>query len=155
MKFLKVREMPRREDSMYLKQADLFWGLSQQFIQALTSEATKQTFQAGEVVFRLGDPADNFYVLIQGKIRLEAGQAGQGVYVSDRTGESFGWSALIGREKYSATCICDQAAVLLMFEKGHILRLLNRDAESASIFFKHLAAALGDRLLQLYQVIQQ
>jgi CRP-like cAMP-binding protein len=144
-----------RGGSMYLKQADLFWGLSQQFIQALTSEATKQTFQPGDIVFRLDDPADFFYVLIQGKIRLAVGQAGQGVYVSDRTGEAFGWSSLIGREKYSATCICDQAAVLLMFEKGHILRLLNRDAESASIFFKHLAAALGDRLLKLYQVIQQ
>jgi CRP-like cAMP-binding protein len=153
---MNAREIPRQGGgSMYLKQADLFWGLSQQFIQALTSEATKQTFQPGDIVFRLDDPADFFYVLIQGKIRLAVGQAGQGVYVSDRTGEAFGWSSLIGREKYSATCICDQAAVLLMFEKGHILRLLNRDAESASIFFKHLAAALGDRLLKLYQVIQQ
>jgi CRP-like cAMP-binding protein len=140
---------------MYLKQADLFWGLSQQFIQALTSEATKQTFQPGEIVFRSDDPANFFYVLIQGKIRLEIGEADQGVYVSDRTGEVIGWSTLIGRDKFSATCICDQQSILLMFEKGHITRLLNRDAESASIFFKHLAAALGDRLLQLYQVIQQ
>ena len=42
-----------------------------------------------------------------------------------------------------------------MFEKGHISRLLDRDSESASIFFRHLAAALGDRLLKLYQMIQQ
>ena len=141
--------------SMYLKQADLFWGLSQQFIQALTSEATKQTFQPGEIVFRSDDPADFFYVLIQGRIRLEIGRSGQGVYISDRTGEVIGWSTLIGREKYSATCICDQTTVLLMFEKGHINRLLDRDAESASIFFKHLAAALGDRLLKLYDMIQK
>ncbi len=140
---------------MYLKQADLFWGLSQQFIQALTSEATKQTFQTGEIVFKSDDPADFFYVLIQGRIRLEIGQAGQGVYVSNRTGEVIGWSTLIGREKYSATCVCDEATVLLMFEKGHITRLLERDPESASVFFKHLAAALGDRLLQLYQMVQQ
>jgi CRP/FNR family cyclic AMP-dependent transcriptional regulator len=140
---------------MYLKQADLFWGLSQQFIQALTSEATKQTFRSGDIVFRSDDPAENFYVLIQGRIRLEIGKAGRGVYVSDRTGEVIGWSTLIGREKYSATCICEQATVLLMFEKGHISRLLERDAESASIFFKHLAAALGDRLLKLYQLIEQ
>lgn len=140
---------------MYLKQSDLFWGLSQQFIQALTSEATKQTFQTGEIVFRSDDPADFFYVLIQGKIRLEIGQSGQGVYVSDRTGEVIGWSTLIGRDKYSATCICDQSTVLLMFEKGHINRLLERDSESACVFFKHLAAALGDRLLKLYEMIQQ
>jgi CRP/FNR family cyclic AMP-dependent transcriptional regulator len=141
--------------NMYIKQADLFWGLSQQFIQALTSEATKQTFQPGDIVFRSDDPANNFYVLIRGKIRLEIGKAGQGVYFSERTGEVIGWSTLIGREKYSATCVCEQATVLLMFDKGHITRLLNRDTESASIFFKHLAAALGDRLLKLYEMIQQ
>ena len=139
---------------MYLKQADLFWGLSQDFIRHLTAEATKQTFLPGDKVFCVGDPADYFYVLIQGKIRLLVGQSGHGVYISDQIGEAFGWSALIGREKYSATCICDQTAVLLRFDKGHVLRLLDQDAESAAIFFKHLAGALGNRLLHLYQTVK-
>jgi CRP-like cAMP-binding protein len=139
---------------MYLKQADLFWGLSQNFIRNLTAEATKQTFLPGDKVFCVDDPADHFYVLIQGKIRLMVGQSGQGVYIGDQTGEAFGWSALIGRDKYSATCICDQASVLLRFDKGHVLRLLDQDSESAAIFFKHLAGALGDRLLHLYQTVK-
>lgn len=138
---------------MYIKQADLFWGLSQNFIQSLTSGATKQTFLAGDTVFNLDDPADYFYVLIQGKIRLEIGTSDQKVYCSDQTGESFGWSALIGRRNYSATCICEQPAVLLRFDKAHVLRLLDKDADSAAIFYKHLAGALGDRLLHLYQTI--
>ena len=139
---------------MYLKQADLFWGLSQDFIRHLTAEATKQTFLPGDKVFCVDDPADYFYVLIQGKIRLLVGQSGQGAYISDQIGEAFGWSALIGREKYSATCICDQTAVLLRFDKGHVLRLLDQDMESAAIFFKHLAGALGNRLLHLYQTVK-
>jgi CRP-like cAMP-binding protein len=139
---------------MYLKQADLFWGLSQDFIRHLTAEATKQTFLPGDKVFCVDDPADYFYVLIQGKIRLLVGQSGQGAYISDQIGEAFGWSALIGREKYSATCICDQTAVLLRFDKDHVLRLLDQDMESAAIFFKHLAGALGNRLLHLYQTVK-
>jgi CRP-like cAMP-binding protein len=139
---------------MYLKQSDLFWGLSQNFIRSLTSEATKQTFLPGDKIFCVDDPADFFYVLIQGKIRLMVGQPGQGVYISDQIGEAFGWSALIGRDKYSASCICDQTAVLLKFDKGHVLRLLDQDTESAAIFFKHLAGALGDRLLHLYQTVK-
>lgn len=140
---------------MYLKQADLFWGLSQDFIRHLTAEATKQTFLPGEMVFCADDSADFFYVLIQGKIRLIVGQSGQRVYISDQIGEAFGWSALIGRGQYTATCICDQTAVLLRFDKGHVLRLLNQDPESAAVFYKHLAGALGDRLLHLYQTVQQ
>ncbi len=139
---------------MYLKQADLFWGLSQDFIRHLTAEATKQSFMPGEQVFCADDPADFFYVLIQGKIRLMLGQSGQWVYVGDQTGEAFGWSALIGRGKYSATCICDQSAVLLRFDKAHVLHLLDQDPESAVIFYKHLAGALGDRLLHLYQTVK-
>jgi CRP-like cAMP-binding protein len=139
---------------MYLKQADLFWGLSQDFIRHLTAEATKQTFLPGDKVFCVDDPADYFYVLIQGKIRLLVGQSGQGVYISDQIGEAFGWSALIGRDKYSATCICDQTAVLLRFDKDHVLRLLDQAMESAAIFFKHLAGALGNRLLHLYQTVK-
>jgi CRP-like cAMP-binding protein len=141
------------EDRMYLKQADLFWGLNQNFIRSLTAEATKQTYLPGDTVFCTGDPADHFYVLIQGRIRLQLKNTGKGVYASDRIGEAFGWSSLIGGEKYSATCICEQATILLKFDKRHVGRLLDQDAESAAIFFKHLAGALGERLLQLYRQI--
>lgn len=139
---------------MYLKQADLFWGLSQDFIRHLTAEATKQSFLQGDRVFCAEDPADYFYVLIRGQIRLLVGPTDQRVYISDQIGEAFGWSALIGRGTYSATCICDQSAVLLRFDKAHVLRLLDQDPVSAAIFYKHLAGALGDRLLHLYQSVK-
>ena len=138
---------------MYLKQADLFWGLDQNFIRSLTAEATKQSFEAGDTVFCIDDRADYFYVLIQGRIKLQAGDSGKRVYVSEQIGEAFGWSALIGRETYSATCICDQPTILLRFDKHHVNRLLNQDVESAAVFFKHLAGALGERLMQLYQTM--
>jgi CRP-like cAMP-binding protein len=138
---------------MYLKQSDLFWGLNQNFIRSLTAGATKQSFQPGDKVFCMGDPADHFYVLIQGRIQLQIGAGGKGVYISDQIGEAFGWSALIGRASYSATCICEQPTVLLSFDKNHVSRLLDQDAESAAIFFKHLAGALGARLLQLYHTV--
>jgi CRP/FNR family cyclic AMP-dependent transcriptional regulator len=138
---------------MYLKQADLFWGLDQNFIRSLTAEATKQSFQPGDTVFYVDDSADYFYVLIQGRIKLQAGDSGKRVYVSEQIGEAFGWSALIGRETYSATCICEQPTILLRFDKHHVSRLLDQDVESAAIFFKHLAGALGERLMQLYQTM--
>ena len=139
---------------MYLRQSDLFWGLNQNFIRALTSQAIKQTFQPGENVFCAEDPADFFYVLIQGRIRLKVGGSGRGVYIGDQTGEAFGWSALIGRDCYSATCVCEEPTVLLRFDKAHVCGLLEKDSESAAIFFKQLAGALGERLLQTYHALE-
>lgn len=137
---------------MYLKQADLFWGMSQNAIQSITAKAVKQEFQQGETIFKAGDPADFFFVLIKGKVRMELQPTGCEVYCSERTGEIFGWSALIGRIVYSATVICERQTIVLKFLKDNVLRLLDEDAENAVIFYKQLACALGNRLLQAYDI---
>lgn len=139
---------------MYLKQSDLFWGMSQNAIQAFTAKANKQEFQQGEIIFKADDPADFFFVLIKGKVRLELQPAGRKVYSSDRVGEIFGWSALIGREDYSATVICEQQTIVLKFSKDNFLSLLDKDAENAVLFYKQLAYALGNRLLRVYDILE-
>jgi CRP-like cAMP-binding protein len=69
-------------------------------------------------------------------------------------GEIFGWSALIGRKNYSATVICEQQTLVLKFHKDNIHHLLDQDAESAAIFYKQLARALGNRLLTVYELLE-
>ncbi len=139
---------------MYLKQADLFWGISQCVIQSITAKAAQEEFPAGSTIFKAGDPADCFYVMIKGRVRLELQPTGCRVYSSDRVGEIFGWSALIGREAYSATVVCEQQTLVLKFLKENLCHLLDRDAESAAIFYKQLACALGNRLLTVYELLE-
>ena len=139
---------------MYLKQADLFWGMSQQFIQSITAQAVKQEFQQDDMIFNADDPADYFYVLIDGRVRLELQSSGQSVYTSSRIGEIFGWSALIGRADYSAAVICEAPSVVLKFHREDVHRLLDKDTENAALFYKQLAGALGNRLLQAYDLLE-
>lgn len=139
---------------MYLKQADLFWGISQNVIQSITAKAVRQEFQAGDIIFKAGDPADCFYVLIKGRVRLELRPTQRKVYSSDRVGEIFGWSALIGRKQYSATVICEQQTMVLKFHRKNLHHLLDQDVESATIFYKQLACALGNRLLTVYELLE-
>ncbi len=139
---------------MYLKQADLFWGISQNVIQSITAMAVRQEFQAGDIIFKAGDPADCFYVMIKGRVSLELRPTQRKVYSSDRVGEIFGWSALIGREAYSATVICEQQTMVLKFHRKNLHHLLDQDVESATIFYKQLACALGNRLLTVYELLE-
>ena len=139
---------------MYLKQADLFWGMSQNVIQSITAKAVKQEYQPGDIIFKADDPADHFYVLIKGRVRLELNASGRNVYTSDTVGEIFGWSALIGRAEYSATVICEQPTMVLRFHKAHLHRLLAQDAETAALFYRQLAGILGSRLLQAYHLLR-
>jgi CRP-like cAMP-binding protein len=139
---------------MYLKQADLFWGMSQSVIQAITAKAVRQEHQPGEVIFKAEDPADCFYVLIKGKVRMELHDSGRSVYSSDNVGEIFGWSALIQRGNYSATVICDTPTITLRFNCEAVCQLLERHPDGAVIFYKQLAAALGDRLIAAYSLLE-
>ena len=58
--------------------------------------ARNQVFEAGEVIFREGDPADTFYVLRAGAVALElfAPKRGQVVIETLHEGELLGWSWL-------------------------------------------------------------
>jgi CRP-like cAMP-binding protein len=138
---------------MYLKQADLFWGMSQSVIQAITAKAVRQEFQPGDVIFKADDPADNFYVLIKGKVRMDLKSSGRSVYTSDQVGEIFGWSALVRKGSYASTVICEAPTTALCFNCDAICHRLEQDADSAAIFYKQLARALGNRLLSAYNLL--
>jgi CRP-like cAMP-binding protein len=138
---------------MYLKQADLFWGMSQSIIQAITAKAVRQEFAPGEVIFKAEDSADCFYVLIKGKVRMDLKSSGRSVYSSHQVGEIFGWSALIRQDRYAATVVCEASTTTLRFNCAAVCHLLEQDAESAAIFYKQLARALGSRLLSAYDII--
>ncbi|MDJ0624225.1 MAG: cyclic nucleotide-binding domain-containing protein [Desulfocapsaceae bacterium] len=139
---------------MYLKQSDLFWGMSQDTIQKITDKAIKKEYEPDEVIFRAEDRADYFFVLINGKVRMELPGSGHKIYNSVQRGEIFGWSALLDRDEYSATVVCEEPTMTLSFHKENVQKLLEQDAVCSSNFYKQLARALGDRLLRTYDLLE-
>ncbi len=138
---------------MAIKQADLFWGLNQNFVSKIMAVAQRESHEDGEVLFYEGAPPTDFYILIQGQVKLITGDVGESVYTIRQVGETFGWSSLIERGEYSATAICNGETTLLRMNSETISRILNEDPENGLIFFKRLAGALGNRLLRCYQLL--
>jgi len=136
---------------MILKQADLFYGLNHNFIKDLIAIAARRSCVKGDIIFRSDEPATHFYILIQGCVRLRLGDAGREVFTSCRIGEIFGWSSLIGRQTYSASAECFETATLLKIDRQQFQSILEKDLFSGLLFFKQLAAALGSRLIHLYE----
>ncbi len=134
---------------MYIQQADLFHGVDREFVKEVMEVAEKITGEDGEVLFSQGDPADSFYVLLKGRVRLTVHDTGQ-VYTVSRSGEAFGWSSLVGRNDYSASAICAGSTRLLRIAKDAFEAIANRDPASGMVFYKHLAQTLGARLVQSY-----
>ena len=138
---------------MYLKQGDLFWGMDKDFVKAAMDAATKLTLEEGQVVFKEGDPAQAFYILVKGRIKLTLGDKSREVYVAYQPGEIIGWSSLIGRETLSATAHCLESTILSKVDRQEFLDLLNQYPSEGATLFERVATMLGDRLIHLYPSI--
>ena len=138
---------------MYFKQGDIFWGMNKAFIAKIMKLAFTESYAPGDILFRIGDSADHFYILTKGQIKLSLGDDESVVHIVSKAGEAFGWSSLIGREAYSATAECLGATNLLKLNGAKLQDVLEKDSDNGLIFFKRLARILGNRLLQSYQMI--
>lgn len=138
---------------MFIKQDEIFWGLDRSFVGEIFEGADKMVCEPGDVLFAKGGPALDYYILVKGRIKIENEEAGRVVYTVNHAGESFGWSSLVGREKYSASAVCSEESRLMRLSKDHILKTCARHPESGMQFFQHLAGLLGNRLIDSYRML--
>jgi len=139
--------------TMYIRQSELLMGTSMDFIKKFMDISQMVSHAKGEVLFREKDPALYFYVLLNGRVKLGVGEGDRMVYNIKQNGEAFGWSSLIGRDRYSASAECIEATKLLKTDSQKLKKVLENDPANGIVFFKQLAATLGNRLLEIYKTI--
>jgi CRP-like cAMP-binding protein len=138
---------------MYFEQSDLFRGMSRDFLKEFMEIAVKESHKKGDFLFRKGDKANYFFILLKGSVKIRLGETGDMVSTVDRAGEAFGWSSLVGRPFYSASAECRESTKLIKVEADTLLKILQREPANGLIFFRHLASTLGNRLLQTYTIL--
>lgn len=73
-----------------------FMGLSEPHLRSLAESAMVTEFKAGQWIYRQGDPANRFYVILDGKVLIESEVKGHGM-TPIRTlgpGDDLGWAWL-------------------------------------------------------------
>ena len=138
---------------MYLKQKDIFRTMNTSFVKKVMNVSTTESYEQGNLLFQQGDPANQFYILLNGRIKLVLGETGQTVFIVSHAGEVFGWSSLIDRDTYTASAECMTTAKLFRFDREKVLMILEKDPANGLIFFKRLADILGSRLLHSYKML--
>ena len=135
---------------MYLQQSNIFTGLGHNFLKQTIAIAEKVSFGKGDFVLKEGEPADYFFILIEGQISLLLMDTGKVVYQSSSLGEMFGCSALIGRDTYFLTARCDRPSVVLRIDRRKMEKILTDDIDNGCLFFKQLSGTIGNRLMTMY-----
>ena len=140
---------------MYIKQSDLLLGTSMDFVKQFMDLSEMESCKKGEILFRENDPARYFYTLLSGRVKLSISEGGHTVHDTKQNGEAFGWSSLIDRNVYSASAECIEPTTLLITDSKKLTQLLIKDPANGLIFFRQLAATLGNRLLESYEQLTQ
>jgi CRP-like cAMP-binding protein len=136
---------------MYIDTAYLFEGLREETRKKILATAEEESHAQGDLLFHQDDPALNFYILIEGRVRISVGPQGLLAHVSSDPGDMIGWSSLVGNNTYTASAECLGPVKVDRIEKSQLDEILHEDPESGMAFFKHLAALIGFRLVDSYK----
>lgn len=103
---------------LILAENPLFKGLDQRHLQLLVGCASDVHFNAGEFVLREGEEANQFYIILHGKVALEAALIPERESTTIQTieeGEVLGWSWLFSpyRWRFDARAIVPTLALAL------------------------------------------
>lgn len=79
-----------------IAQQPFFAGLSAEHLKLLAAEALEVGFEAGEVIFQEGSPANRFFLIVTGKVVLESESMDRGAIAIQTLGpgDDLGWSWL-------------------------------------------------------------
>jgi toluene monooxygenase system ferredoxin subunit len=139
-------------DSIYvveqnaLNAAELFVGISDETLVAITVLAQKEERAAGSICYDFGDPADDFFVLESGRVEFLIGRDQRltpaGFML--RKGEVFGWAALLENQPQRiARATCLEQAQLLRIDGKQTLELLERDSASGYLVMRRLSSLIA------------
>ena len=135
-----------------LGRAELFQGVDEKTLKEIAEVSTIREYEEGDVLYRLGDDADDVYVLVSGRVRftLGVGNRGQtsGSIMSGRM--VFGWAALVDDQpRRVATAECLEDSVVLAISGVGLKAALEKHPPSGFLVMRRLAAMIARNFMDM------
>jgi hypothetical protein len=137
----------------FLKRIHLFHGLGDEELATIADQLEEWPYTAGEVIYRQGQKADNFYLIYKGSVKIVTLQKGKEINPSNLvTTDYFGHLDLLERRSRAgtATALTDTLLLALPQEKFYKLRKTSSDFASnldIAVRTRQLARSLQFRWL--------
>jgi CRP-like cAMP-binding protein len=133
-----------------LSKVDLFSDLSNDQLDRISSVCKYVDFNKGELLFREGDRAVNFYILLEGKaviqIQLSSRPTTVSVGVINQPNQSLGWSCIVPPYFYTASALCEEDCRFIEVEGEGFVDILQRDPDAGIVVFMRIAEVISGRL---------
>ena len=119
-----------RAPVVILSQTDFFAGLAPYQLQRVSAISGLREIGEGCTIYNLGEPARDFYVLVEGMVRFAIGSGNRSASAGDilRRGQVFGWAALAPNAKHRiATATCLTPCTVLAIDGNALDELMEQD----------------------------
>ena len=125
-----------------LKSCYLCKELDDEELNSLAEIVFIRSIDKGEILFFQGDPANGFYTLLSGLIRIYKSSPDGKEYTlhTIRPGQMFAEAAIFGGNKFPANCIALEESVVAFFAKDRFVKLIG---DSPQISLKMISALSG------------
>lgn len=132
----------------YLSGLDLFKGLDPEYVEFLAENARERNLAENEVLFRYGERAGHFHVVVSGEVVLEvAAIEGPPLELQHvGPGSVLGWSWLIAPFRWNFQARAEAPCELYEFDGETILQRCEKDAAFGYAILKRFSALASERL---------
>ena len=135
-----------------LSRAELFQGIDEATLQQIADIGVVRECEEGDVLYGLGDDADDVYVLVSGRVRftLGVGNRGQssGSIMSGRM--VFGWAALVDDQpRRVATAECLEDSIVLAISGQQLKQVLERNPHAGYVVMRRLSAMIARNFMDM------
>ena len=141
-----------------IRKYSFFDGMRPEHLAVLAEGAKEAQFNAGDVLFREGEPANKFYLLESGKILLEAHELAGGTapVKTLEAGDVLGWSWLFPPFRWHFQARAVEPSSVIVLSGANLLVSAERDHDFGYELMKRVAQVVIRRLQDTRkQLLQQ
>jgi len=125
----------------------IFKPLSRKMTEELAAIGDITTASEGDYLFHDGDPAENFYIIKEGKVILEFEQPDGSINTETvGPGMGVGCSSLAGLPRYNAHARCEEASRFLHWHQSRLQQLFNENHRLGYLLIRASAKRLSKRI---------
>ncbi len=132
----------------YLQSHDIFRHMSNRLTQILADAGRLIPYKQGEHLFRQDQPANNFYIVVSGRVSVEIPSIYGPPLIVQTLGEGdvLGWSWLIAPYRWTFEAISETETRVIEFNGETLRKTCDADPELGYQLMKCFAGLMSERL---------
>ncbi|MFZ2096945.1 MAG: cyclic nucleotide-binding domain-containing protein [Anaerolineales bacterium] len=133
----------------------LFQDLSSEHLELLSPLFLPCDFTTDAVLFEQGDPAEHLFAVVSGEVvvNFKPDDGPNIVIARVQPGSIVGWSAALGRRRYTSSAVCTTDTRLLRVRGDDLRRLCLQHPDTGSVFLDRLATVIAERLHSTHDLV--